>query len=237
MKFKLLSILLLSAFTISFSSCFNCEEGSGKIASSTMELSEFDEIVIDLPADVFIKQGNKNSIEIRVDKNLLEFIETKVKRNTLRIKTEKCISKYKVFDIHITAENFDKIELNGSGNVKNSGTLKLEELKIELNGSGKADFKIETVDLETEINGSGEIKYKGYVKNHEIEISGSGKIKAYKLDTKNTEVEISGSGSCKVKVSNKLKAKITGSGNVYYKGNIKKLDTDISGSGKVISEK
>lgn len=236
MKNQISIFVLLGILLASLSACFHCEEGSGEVKSITKKLSSFDAIEINVPANIYIRQSDKHSIEIKANESLLELTETEVSRKTLTIETKKCIDKFDVFDIHISLIDLDELEINGSGSVSSSGVLKSKKLEVILNGSGEIELNINSEKLISEINGSGEIRYKGITNKHNIEISGSGDVKAYKLKTENADINISGSGDCKVNVSDNLDAKISGSGNIYYKGNLQELDTDISGSGKVISD-
>ena len=237
MKNKIIILTLLSVVLISLSACFNCKDGSGKIQTQTTELSEFDALEINVPANIYIRQADKYSVEINTNENLIELIETDVRRGTLKINSKKCINKFDKFDIHISVKDLEEIEMNGSGKISNTGVIKVKKLEVSLTGSGKIELNINVDKLISELTGSGEIKYQGNAEKHDAEITGSGDIKAYKLNTEDADIEISGSGSCKVKVSDNLDAEITGSGNVYYKGNLQKLDSNITGSGKIISDK
>ena len=67
-------------------------------------------------------------------------------------------------------------------------------------------------------------------------IAGSGSIKAYDLSTDTLNASIAGSGSIKITVSTKIKAKVVGSGSIYYKGNPSSVDSKSVGSGEVVDK-
>tara|TARA_B110000046_G_scaffold97901_1_gene105532 strand:+ start:2844 stop:3014 length:171 start_codon:yes stop_codon:yes gene_type:complete len=52
-----------------------------------------------------------------------------------------------------------------------------------------------------------------------------------------SEIEINGSADVKVNVSYSLQVEINGSGNVYCKGNVKEISSEINGSGKLYQER
>ena len=66
-----------------------------------------------------------------------------------------------------------------------------------------------------------------------IHISGSGDIDTENLQAEKVNIIISGSGDCRVHVIDQLVAKTSGSGDIYYKGTPKMLDSRASGSGSI----
>ncbi len=64
----------------------------------------------------------------------------------------------------------------------------------------------------------------------------TGDIDAYDLSSNDADIRISGSGEIKISVKENLIARISGSGNIYYKGDPKKQDIKVSGSGNVSSK-
>ena len=69
-----------------------------------------------------------------------------------------------------------------------------------------------------------------------MSISGSGDFSGFDLNADNTEVSISGSGNVEVVSNSSIKAYVSGSGDVDYKGNPDKEDTKVSGSGRISSK-
>jgi hypothetical protein len=233
-KATFISSIILFAFI--FNSCNRCVDGSGKIMNSSTELKKFNEIEIDVPANVQIRQGTKYSVDIQADENILKRIEANVSGNTLKIKSNKCIKNFKVLDINITTPEIKEIELNGSGNISSSGIIKTDKLYIEINGSGKNDFSVDTKKLKITINGSGDFVLKGITKQLNLETNGSGNFDAFTMDCLKAYIEINGSGNCKVKPIEKLDVEISGSGNVYYKGVPEDIEVAANGSGKLIKQ-
>ena len=78
-----------------------------------------------------------------------------------------------------------------------------------------------------------ELELSGTSKSFEAAVAGSGDVEAYDLKTEKCELKISGSGTIHASVENELIARISGSGNVKYKGNPRVEDVKVSGSGNV----
>ena len=59
------------------------EPGSGHVVSTTREASDFDTVKVDYPAQVFISQGNTESVKIEAEDNLLPGLKTEVRNGQL----------------------------------------------------------------------------------------------------------------------------------------------------------
>jgi hypothetical protein len=124
------------------------------------------------------------------------------------------------------------IEIAGSGNVRANG--KTDSLKMDIAGSGDADFaQIIARTAKVEIAGSGTVKAKGSIDDLDIEISGSGRADFGAVTSRTAKVEIGGHGNVDIAPSDEARADISGSGDVTLHSNPKRLDTDISGSGRI----
>lgn len=107
-------------------------------------------------------------------------------------------------------------------------------MSIAISGSGNITANnIKVKNLALEISGSGDFKATGEAQTFTGSISGSGNINATRMEAEYADISISGSGSAEVWFTDSLKAHISGSGSVLYKGNPAKVTPDISGTGSV----
>ncbi len=131
--------------------------------------------------------------------------------------------------------NFDvtnlELKMNGSGDIDLEGIF--GTFKVFSSGSG--DLEAEGLKLEecyVKCSGSGDIELNGKANNLTVTISGSGDVSAYNLTTVNAIVNSSGSSDVTLNVVEKLQARLSGSGDVTYRGNAK-ADVTSRGSGEV----
>ncbi|HYS45186.1 MAG TPA: DUF2807 domain-containing protein, partial [Rhizomicrobium sp.] len=125
-----------------------------------------------------------------------------------------------------------EIEIAGSGSVRASG--KIDTLKMEIAGSGDADFdQLTAHQAKIEIAGSGSVKAKGVIDDVNIEIEGSGRADFGEVATRTAKVDIGGHGNVAIAPSEEAKVEISGSGDVNLRSNPKRLETEISGSGRI----
>ncbi|MGD8296012.1 MAG: head GIN domain-containing protein, partial [Desulfobacterales bacterium] len=199
------------------------------------EVSEFNKVHLKGSGNVFLSQGEEQSLIIKTDDNILPLIETDVSGKKLTISHGKHNLRPTVFEVFITVKNIEDVAISGSGIVRGKDLFIADAFYTEISGSGDMDLEVETGRLEAKISGSGSIHLSGKAEDYTVSISGSGEVKAFEVQAKNVSVKISGSGDCRVHAAESLVVKISGSGDVYYKGR-PRIDTKISGSGSLISE-
>jgi len=236
MKIRIiLAAVILALISVNSCTCF-CKKGEGNVISKKTELAAFSGIDIDGQAQVYIEQGNIPSIEISIDSNLYQYIHAEVAGNKLKIYEKKCIESLTDFKVKIITNNFSELLVDGSVKVKSDSLFKLDKLFIRNDGSGDIQMNIDVNDLEIETNASGSVTLIGRALDTELKISGAGSVDAYELQTKNAVVNVSDAGSGKLYVTEKFEGSVSGSGNIKYRGNPKKVNTNITGSGTIQSK-
>jgi hypothetical protein len=208
--FSLAILLLFSGCSLNFLK--TAVVGSGTISSEVRDVGDFERIEILGKANVTYQVADDSFCEIKVDDNLLEYIETEVVNGVLKISNRDPINPTQPLTVRLTSK-----QLNG-GSITGSGNLEVNDLQASA--------------FTAKIVGSGSINVNGEVTDLKASITGSGSIA--KLDGPATKVDasISGSGDINVKVDKELNARITGSGSIYYTGNPEVKKT-ITGSGSV----
>lgn len=190
-----------------------------------------------MSGEVYLKQGNQFSVTLEGDQDLLDEITTKVMNGKLLIrKPDWRKARNKKLTAYITMPEIDGLSMSGSGRLESEGSLNCDDLDISVSGSGSIKLNDLTADkVNVSISGSGSVALEGAGADvADLRISGSGSITSENLKVRDADVVISGSGRCKLWVEDALVARISGSGNLYYKGD-PNIDAKSSGSGKVRS--
>ena len=211
--------------------------GNGKIVSKKMSTSDYDKVDVSGFLDVDLVPGKEGNIDINGEENLLEFVTVEVVQHTLKIYIDKGKnirpSKGKTIRITVPYESLDGVSLTGSGDVNSKGTIKTNIFEAKLTGSGDVKLDVEAKSTTAAMTGSGDLTLQGKTQNFECRITGSGDLNASELVSNDVNAALSGSGDCKVNCSGNLVARVSGSGDVTYKGDPKKKDTKVSGSGSI----
>jgi len=242
MKTTFLSLVTLLFLNTSYGQWWGKGEtikGNGNVTTITRTTSDYDGIGCAGDFDYVLVAGTEGKITIEGEENLLKYVVTEIKGDKLIVKTEDDVnlkpSSGKTIKITIPFKDIDNVSLAGSGDLTNNDTITANDLKVSLAGSGDIVLTVQTTRVKGSLAGSGDLTLKGSTNDFEANIAGSGDIHAFDLQANNTEVSVAGSGDAEVVSNESLKARIAGSGDVEYKGNPKKEDTKVSGSGSIRS--
>jgi len=212
-------------------------KGKGKFSTKEIITSDYETVNVSGSFFVTLIEGNEGKINIKAEENLLEYIVVECNDGSLNIRPEKgyniMASKGNKIEITVPIKEISKVSLAGSGDIISNFIIKAYIFKATLAGSGDVKLAIECDSLETQVAGSGDIELKGRTKIHEASVAGSGDIKAFELVSENSKVNVSGSGDIKVNCTEFIEARVAGSGDIEYKGNPKKVDTKVAGSGTI----
>lgn len=220
-------------------SCFSFTDAFSQKVKQERNVDTFDEISLNIPADLIIKQDAKQSIVIETEESIINEIKTIVKGDELIIKFK--TKRFRIFNkkitIYISAAQFEELNISGSGDIINEGTIEMKDMELNISGSGDIvlnDLKV--TEMEINVAGSGNVTLEGKpAKELEISVAGSGDVSAFKFPAKNVECSLAGSGDCEVTANESLNISIAGSGDVTYKGNAK-INSSIVGSGSISSK-
>lgn len=207
--------------------------GSGNLDTVKKNLPGFSEIQLSGTGRIIILQGNKTSIEITSDDNIVKRISATVSNDALKIRKRGSETLHPTHGIEyrIFLKELNSISISGSGDIV-CKRLETDKLKIDASGSAGIDMNLTADTLELDISGATNSKFTGKVRIQSVDISGAGKYDAAKLLSREARISISGSSDARVHALEKLDVDISGSGAVAYSGN-PKITQSISGVGKI----
>ena len=210
-------------------------KGNGKVITEKRTTAGYDEINVSGFFDVVLVSGKEGAISIQGEENLMQYVKVEVEGKVLKIYTEKNVTISTNKDIILTVpfEQISFVSLSGSGDLKSKNTIVGSTFAAKLSGSGNLTLDVKTTDFEANLSGSGDVFLTGNSDSFTSKISGSGNVNAVELVTKKANLEISGSGDMKVNCSENLYARVSGSGDIGYKGDPKIKDTKVNGSGEI----
>ena len=212
------------------------ERGSGNVKTETRDVSDFHSIEISYPAEVLVKQGSQESLEIEAEDNLLPGLQTRVHNDTLEIfyktKDGKHVNPTKTVKITIVVKDLTNVDFTSAGELT-IDNLKTNSLDVSLSGAGNLKLnKILVKALGVSLSGAGSMSASGTADDLNLSISGFGDFKGADLHSKDARLEISGAGSATTWVDNNLDAQISGAGSISYYGSAS-VTKQVSGVGGV----
>jgi len=189
-------------------------EGSGVSATQVRTVPAYAGVELAGANNVVIHIGEKRSVVVRADDNLLDRVTTEVRSGTLVIaNTPGSFTTKSPMSVEVNAPSLNELTLSGSGNIVVDG-LQAESLEASLPGSGTLTATGTTLRLDATVGGSGTMQLTGLVAN-------------------DVHAVVSGSGSIFVTATQTLDGSVSGSGAILYTGNPQEVTKSVTGSGAI----
>lgn len=213
------------------------QPGSGKVVSETRPVTGLQAIELSYPAEVVIRQGEVESVEIEAEDNLLAQLSTEVLAGKLVLANREANWAQRVHPtqpvkILITVKNLTAIDFSSAGSLRVE-KLSTPELQVRLSGAGNLTLEeLQTDLLDCRLSGAGEIEANGSAKTLKLVISGMGSFQGAELTSQSVETRLSGAGSAIVRANLQLDASLSGAGSIDYYGDPQVSQT-VSGAGRI----
>jgi hypothetical protein len=237
---KIITLTLALAAIASMNAQWKKVKGNGNVVTIERSTADYDEVAVAGWFDVELIEGTEGKLTIRGEENLLEYIKTEVKDNKLVVKVKKGVNlKPSSWGngggilVTVPVESISSVSLSGSGDVVSKTVIKADNFETRLSGSGDLSIQVEADNVVASLSGSGDVDLSGSAGSFTVKVSGSGDVKAYELSANTVEATISGSADVKVTATEMLYARVSGSGDIQYRGNPTKIDSKASGSGDI----
>lgn len=193
--------------------------------------------IVDL-LDIYVKNGKLNlgfKKNVKVSYNKLEIRVTSEDLNAVNVAGSgdfKFTNGLKTDQLKmnvagsgdITASNI-QCSQEFTANVAGSGDIECKQLKaadMDISVAGSGDMKIENAlvtSANASVAGSGTVKISGNADKANYSVAGSGDLYANDFKVQNISASVAGSGDIKCHAVEHLKARVSGSGTIGYKGN------------------
>jgi hypothetical protein len=189
-------------------------EGSGVAATQTRQVAAFNSVELAGSNNVVIRVGEKRSVVVRADDDLLERVTTEVESGKLVIaNTPGGFTAKSPMSVEVNVPTLDALMLTGSGNIVVDG-IDAESLTVTLPGSGT-------------LAGS------GTAGRLDVTVDGSGTVQFTRLQASDVRALVSGAGSIFVTATESLDASVSGSGAIIYVGNPRDVTQSVTGDGAI----
>lgn len=213
--------------------------GSGNVQTETRDTGAFKAISVEYPgAGIIVQQGDKETVEIEADDNLLPQLSTEVLSGTLTIKNLETdwnvrVNPSRPVKITITVRDLNEIVLSAPVGSLEGNDLQADTLKLVVSGGAQVRLNGIQVDLlDSVLSGAGDIQAGGTANEIKLILSGFGNFNAADLKSNKATLELSGMGDATVRVEEELAAAITGAGSIKYFGN-PRVEQTVTGAGSV----
>jgi len=234
-SFVICLLCSLSIFSSCRKECNVFTKGKGAYVTWSSDLTGFNGVNNSINAKVYVKQAENYKIEIKAQENIREAIRLSISNNQLILDFPCANVKHDGIEVWIEMPEINSLTVSGRGELKSENLIETSTLSTIISGVGKINVSANTAYLSSKISGSGIIQLNGTSTSANYEISGSGNILGFEMISDDVKVNISGSGKLECFANIALGVRISGSGNVFYKGYPTQHSFSVSGSGRVIN--
>lgn len=235
---KSLKVLLIAIICLSATSCINGQEhksvrGNGNVVKKERPASPFTGLRVKTGIDVYLKQGDKESITVEADENLHEYILTEIQGGILNIYTDAWIREADRKRVYVTMKDVKSIKTSSAGDIVGETPIKCEDIEIGTSSAGNIKLEIYGKKIDVNVSSAGDVTLSGEGESLSADLSSAGNFDASNLKVKEAEVSASSAGDARVNVSEKIVARASSAGDITYKGDPKFVDVHSSSAGSI----
>lgn len=211
--------------------------GSGNVITLDEAFTGFDEVDISNSFKANITQGESYKVVIRVDDNIVEYLNVVKGGSTLKIGLDPNRS-YTILNATMEAEvtmpELVVLDLSGNSEARINGFVTSNPLTFDLSGNSRLGGDIEGGDSRIDVSGNSSVTLSGSAGDLTVDASGSSEVNLADFPGSNGSVNASGSSTVTVNLSGSLDAEASGSSDIYYLGNPELGSIETSGSSNIL---
>lgn len=230
-------IMLLLAVLISFTAISQTIHDAN---AEVRQVSGFKGVNVSSAIDLYISQGSVEAVAVSAaDTKVRDKIITEVKDGILHIYIENKLFDWNNFrgdrkmKAYVTVKEINRLQASGASDVKVSGTLKTDNLKLFMSGASDFEGAVEAKNIQIEGSGASDIRISGSAEQANIDMSGASDFKGYDFKVEYCKAEISGAGDLQVTCNKELDAQASGASSIKYKGDAVVKRSSSSGASSI----
>jgi hypothetical protein len=235
---KSLKSLTFVVLILSLTSCMNGQfwktvEGHGRVVTRDRKTDSFTGIKVSSGIDVYLKQGNDESVSVEADENLHEYILTEVRGGVLNVYSEYNIRSAERKRVYVTMKEVQSVRTSSAGDVIGESPINTDRLELSASSAGDIKLDVSAKMIDVDISSSGDISLTGETDKLRADLSSAGDLKAYDLMAREADISVSSAGDADVNVSERITARASSAGDINYKGDPKYVDAHSSSAGGI----
>jgi hypothetical protein len=196
-------------------------EGSGNVITKDISVKSFDELDASGVFNLQLSQGDKETLRIEADDNLMDLFIVENEGSTLTIKMKKNsnFNSKKQLKVYVTFKTLKSMNLGMVGGTSSDEKLKFNDLKLKNQSVGSVSLNMTLQTLNMENQSVGSVKLEGSAENAVVKNNSVGSINAGNFVVQKMDIENNGVGSATVNAEKELKYSDSFLGKVSNRGN------------------
>lgn len=236
MKNLKFALFLMIALGITF--CANGQirrtvYGNNKVVKEKRDAGQFTALRVSSGIDVYLSQGDRESIEVEADENLHQYILTEIKNGTLQVYTEANIREAEMKRVYVTMKDIGSLSTSSAGDIIGQTPVRADRLDLSVSSAGDIKLEVRAGEIKAGVSSSGDVTLTGEADMLYANLSSAGDLNAYGLVVREADVSASSAGDADINVTERLRARSSSAGDINYRGNPKYIDAHSSSAGSV----
>jgi hypothetical protein len=236
MKSSSKSLVILLFLTLSTLSIY------AQTTEEIRNISNFKGIRTSSGIDLYIKQGNIESIKIVGDKDKMEKVITEKEGDILKIYAgskkgwfnfDFDWSNKKAIKVYVTIKNLNSLSATGGSDVFSEGKLDLINLEVRATGGSDITLDLDADELLCETTGGSDVILSGTTTVFKAFSTGGSDLKASKLRSNYCTVSSTGGSDAYVWAEKEISISTTGGSDVYHKGGARVVKSSATGGSDI----
>jgi hypothetical protein len=231
--------VLFHVFVLVFSLQISAQvlKGEGSIKTDIRQLTGFTEIIAQGRFELKLIQGQQEGIRIESNENLLELFQTRIEGNILYISMTADIRKYDAMIVTVSFKTLEKIYLLSEVSLASHNVIHFDAIDIFSGGMSKINLEIYAAQLSLQLNDGTFANFKGFSESLKAEVHDETEFNAFELEVDRASILSSGLTEVMINVKSDLKLMVSGSSNVYYRGEPTISERIFSSTGFIVKRK
>lgn len=208
--------------------------GSGNVVTQVEEVSGFDKVDVSHAFKVDIGQGGTFNVVVRMDDNLLQYLEVVERGSTLKIGlTTDRIARDATLEAEATMPGLTGLDLRAASQGTITGFKSADALNVKLSAASRLGGDIESGDARLDVSGTSRLTLRGSAGDVTIDASGGSTVELADFPVGNATVDARDASDVTVNASGTFDVDASGASHVTYVGGPTLGTIDSSGASKV----
>ncbi len=237
-KIKLLIILfLLGTSAVNLFATSSVPE-----KNQTRNVKGFNAVEASTGIVVFISMGDKESVKVDADEDIISDVITEVKSGTLHIymKSRRGFNlfnrhNYSSVKVYVTATELNRLKASSGAEVRSESTLSGDAMDVNASSGGIVNTDLVYKNITMDASSGAQLRIKGRAKYLDVSTSSGGIIDADDLKAEFCKASASSGGNASVLTTTEINARASSGGNIRYSGNPGTKNINKSSGGSVHS--
>jgi len=232
---KLFSIVVLLCFAI----VVQAQKVINDPNVEVRQTGSFTGIEVSGGIDLYLSAGTEAVAVSATKAEHRDRIKTEVQNGILKIRYESKsginidLSGLKKMKAYVSYKTLNSLEAAGGCDVIVDGTIKTNELRMNLSGGSDFKGKVDVDNLKVRQSGGCDVNIAGRAGTLSVDASGGSDFNGYDLMTEICDLEASGGSDVEVTANKELSAQATGASDIHYRGKPNVKRAKASGASEV----